>query len=473
MKPGDTIIPAMIGRHKRWLIAALAALVLAAGWYLTTRPRSRVLEGQDHVVGFSADGSVLATTGRDGVGYLWDPETGQIRDELAGKVVGLTFPFSPDGRYHLASAPVISPISVATADLPYVKDKLIAQFENQANTSPLAAVTETKSKREVFEFHLDSFNTFRARLLGFTPNGKFFFSQRVQADSSLRDTSCVWSLPDGRKLYDQYSYLLAISGDGEKLASASGEIIKGTQRHFLDIVRVNDGKTELAFEPAPFSSQGTAFSADGRRVLQIGSRSMGWGVAALFDLETNKQAIVERMPLLIGFGGPVVPRFIHGDQLVEVQRLVPRFQWVTVCTATTEDFRIVWDARSISSNKAWCFREEYAQGKQTVLKVFRVSPEVAAKTKGQDPAPTYEFTFDSLLYPRQTAVSDDGRIVVMACRRSDLMVVDMIDKEVLLQKTFDPSWIWGIYLSPNGRLTASTVQTGERSEVHLMTIPGI
>jgi len=61
----------------------------------------------------------------------------------------------------------------------------------------------------------------------------------------------------------------------------------------------------------------------------------------------------------------------------------------------------------------------------------------------------------------------------MACRRSDLMVVDMIDKKVLLQKTFDPSWIWGIYLSPNGRLAAATVQTGERSEVHLMTIPGI
>ena len=56
---------------------------------------------------------------------------------------------------------------------------------------------------------------------------------------------------------------------------------------------------------------------------------------------------------------------------------------MTVCTATTEDFRIVWDARSISSNKAWCFREEYARGKQTILKVFRVSPELAAETKGQ------------------------------------------------------------------------------------------
>ena len=245
MKPGDTIIPAMIGRHKRWLIAALATLVLAAAWYFTSRPRSRVLEGQDHVVGFSADGSVLATIGRDGVGYLWDPETGQKCDDMAGKVVGLPFPFSPDGRYHVAHAPVISPMSVVTADLPNVKDELTAQLENQANTSPLAAVTETKSKRKVFEFHFDSFNTFRARLLGFTPNGKFFFSQRVQADSSLRDTSCVWSLPDGRKLYDQYSYLLAISDDGEKLASASGEIIKGTQRHSLDIVRVDDGEAEL------------------------------------------------------------------------------------------------------------------------------------------------------------------------------------------------------------------------------------
>ena len=57
-----------MGRHKWWLIAAMCALVILAAWYVMTRQRALVLWGQDQVVGFSADGRVLATIARDGVG---------------------------------------------------------------------------------------------------------------------------------------------------------------------------------------------------------------------------------------------------------------------------------------------------------------------------------------------------------------------------------------------------------------------
>ena len=47
--------------------------------------------------------------------------------------------------------------------------------------------------------------------------------------------------------------------------------------------------------------------------MQIGGNNIALGVAALYDLETGKQAFLERTPYPLGSGGPTVPRFIHGD----------------------------------------------------------------------------------------------------------------------------------------------------------------
>ena len=55
--------------------------------------------------------------------------------------------------------------------------------------------------------------------------------------------------------------------------------------------------------------------------------------------------------------------------------------------------------------------------------------------------------------------------------RSDVMVVDMIDRKVLLKTTLSPAWISGIYLPPNGRHVAATVQSSEGSTVHVMQVP--
>ena len=94
------------GRYKWRLIAVIVVVVVVVATYFTTRPQWQRLDGQDQVVGFSADGRVLATIDHKGVGYLWDPETGEPRDDLAGKVTGLPFPFSPDGRYHVTRLPI-------------------------------------------------------------------------------------------------------------------------------------------------------------------------------------------------------------------------------------------------------------------------------------------------------------------------------------------------------------------------------
>ena len=73
-------------------MAAVATVVVAvAAIYFITRPRWKRLDGQDHVVGFSADGRVLATIGKDGIhlsadgtflaawpGLKRDSESGQI-----------------------------------------------------------------------------------------------------------------------------------------------------------------------------------------------------------------------------------------------------------------------------------------------------------------------------------------------------------------------------------------------------------
>lgn len=251
-------------------------------------------------------------------------------------------------------------------------------------------------------------------------------------------------------------------------------------------MQVEDATTEVSLD-ALHGSRGTAFSSDNRHVIQIAHHDVRFsGTAKLFDLSNGETALLEGTPRPLS-GEPTVPQFIHGDQLVEVQRLTPRFQWVAVCTATTDDFRVVWDARCISSNKRWCFREDHSKKKQwvgpigskseqvvwegTILRVFEVSPEFALSNKGQKPTPVYEFTFDELLYPRQTAISDDGRIVVMVSDRSDVMVVDTIDQTVLLEMSLSPAWIFGIYLSPNGRHIAATVQTTKGSHVNVIHVP--
>ena len=465
----------MTGRCKRRLFAVLATLLLLAVWYGITRSKSQVLQGQDHVVAFSADGRVLATIGQDGGGALWDPETGRLRNDLAGSVSGLSFPFSPDGRYFVRRSPSDKPPDTRVngkVDREDFEKKWKDYLEKNARIRSLTAVAETKTQRNLVQFHCIA-DSFRTRCLGFSSDGQYFFAQRSQKDyPAFPDTSCVWSLSDARKVYEEQSYLQAISHDGKKLARAAHAMVEGKQIPCLDIIHVEDGETELTFAPLDLFSEGTTFSTDGSRVMQIdGSHRGAWGVAALYDLESGKQALLEGTPTPLGFGEPTVPQFIHGDQLVEVQRLTPRFQWVTVCTATTEDFRIVWDARSISINKQWCFREYYVEKKRTVLKVFEVSPDVATQETGLNPRITYEYTFDSLLYPRQAAISDDGRIVVMVMGQSDVMVVDMIDKSVLLERTFHPSWIHGIYLSPNGRHVAATVHASEGPEVHVIQVP--
>jgi hypothetical protein len=71
-------------------------------------------------------------------------------------------------------------------------------------------------------------------------------------------------------------------------------------------------------------------------------------------------------------------------------------------------------------------------------------------------AATCEFTYDSLLFPHQTAISDDGRIAVIASEQIGVIVVDMIDNKVLLETTHPSSIGNQIYLSPNGRHVAAT-----------------
>jgi WD40 repeat protein len=432
-------------------MAAVGILVAVVGWYVITRPRWQQLDGQDHVVGFSADGRVLATMDRDGLGNLWDPEAGQPRDDLAGKVTGLPFPFSADGRYHAALLP---------ADV------------NKLHHGS-AAVVETKTKRQIFKFDYDTWSTLQNRHLGFAANGKFFFSKGPMADHS----SCVWSLPDGKKVFTDSKPLFAISNHGEKVARYYEEVTAGKRSSILDIVGVENGETELSLERWG-RPKGIVFSSDESQLVEVFDGGASSFDLVLHDLENNETANVEGRPYYHMYS-PFVLQFIHDDRLIEVTGYSSEHPMVAVCTASTQDFRLVWNARCISSNKKWCFREQFGNKRQTVLQVFEISPQIAEVSKGNSPPATYEFTYDSLLYPRQAAISDDGRIVVIVGQRSDvrdeteMTVVDVVNQNVLLKRTFHSSHlsrINDIYLSPNGRHVAATVRTSEGSEVHWITI---
>lgn len=154
---------------RRWVAVVICALFVVGVWWNISRPRWKVLDGQDHVVGFSADGRVLATIDQNGIGYLWDPETGESRDDLAGKVTGLPFPFSPDGRYHVARLPFSALVPDKNMDLLQLKDAWIAQL----SASNRVSVRETLSKRAIIEW-FSGMDSFQARRLGFASNGKYF-----------------------------------------------------------------------------------------------------------------------------------------------------------------------------------------------------------------------------------------------------------------------------------------------------------
>jgi WD40 repeat protein len=211
MNAGNAKRRSTVKSYLLWIAVLIGILVVSSVWHFMTRPQWRTIEGQDHVVGFSSDGRVLATIGKDGIGYLWDPETGLSRDDLAGKVTGLQFPFSPDGRYHVTLLP-------ANVDTPFFG---------------AAAVVETKSKRRLFKFDYDTRMTLEQRKLSFTSDGEFFFSMGAMVDHK----SSVWSLPDGKKVFTDSKPLFAISNNGEKVARYNPRI--------LEVVRVHDGGRNL------------------------------------------------------------------------------------------------------------------------------------------------------------------------------------------------------------------------------------
>ena len=55
--------------------------------------------GEVYSVVFSPNGKILATAGDDGDIILWDVETGEIIQELKGKIVINNLAFSPDGKF--------------------------------------------------------------------------------------------------------------------------------------------------------------------------------------------------------------------------------------------------------------------------------------------------------------------------------------------------------------------------------------
>ena len=433
----DSSVGATVSRCKWLVVAAIAALALAAAWYFMTRLRPLVLEGQDQVLGFSADGRVLATIDQSGKGRLWDTETGKPRNDLAGELAELPFPFSPDGRYRL--------------DLESV-DMLRRRV-----------LVETITGEPIFRFSYPADHGFYQKLaFGFTPDGNYLYAPISDAEVTFPATS-VWSLPDGNQIYLGKQIALAVSPDGEHLFTAA--ITENAKAKRLELFNIGDQVVESSFEKLDSyvtSTACVAFSSAGDRVAVCwDGGAMARSQVKVLDIR-SKQILAEheiRSHYLFR------PRFIQNDQLIAVNQDSATGP-ISICLAKSDHSGSEWDLNALSANRQWgvtAYRARDIPTQRFAIDVFKISPDQATGVTNEYPSIKLKFPIDQWGYPSTCDISNDGVRVAVSFDRNypvrvgnespTIAVVDIPSQKVI--------WRWrsgdeprDLRLSPDGRFVA-------------------
>lgn len=428
---------AMMRRHKWRLTAVIGILFLACAWCVMSLPTPLVLKDQRHVVGFSADGRVLATIDQNGKGCLWDPVTGQSRINLAGELSGLRFPFTPDGRYCVDLA--------------------------VANHLDRRVVSNVKTGEPLFRYSYPaSAGFYQTMAFGFTPDGRYFYSPISDTNGDFAATG-VWSLPDGSQVHLGEEPTLAMSPDGEHLAIVSQPQTHESRR--VELYSLGEQRVESSFDlfNSSFDFYLAAFSSTGDRLLVWleGMSRMPMPVKVV-DVLSSQISAEHQFRCYRLFR----PRFIQNDQLFSVHRDSDAGP-IAICLATADHSGIAWDIDALSANDRWgvkAFRATDELSEWFEIDIFKISADQAAEVTNQYPAATMKFPLDQWGYPPRCNISNDASRVAVSYRydysdkigisdSSKIVVVDVASQDVI--------WKWqgkvhpdNVQLSPDGRFVA-------------------
>jgi WD40 repeat protein/serine/threonine protein kinase len=225
-------------------------------------------------VAFSADGTMLATTGDDGTAKVWDPESGRRLGSVQGPEGEVTGPsFSPDGSlaaaaWHLEG--IVRVWDVATSRIVHEVDAvpgaLRTAFSPDGKRLAIAGldtdvgvVVDVQSGKEMFslEGHEDHLQD-----VDWSPDGRWI------ATSSFDATVGIW---DGRTGDLRFSLFHDGPVGDADWSPDGGRLVTGSSDGRATVWEITGagGKRLFSLSAQDTSSgiQGVAFSPDGNRVL--------------------------------------------------------------------------------------------------------------------------------------------------------------------------------------------------------------
>lgn len=274
-------------------------------WDVETGSPLFSLPGQLNAVAFSADGSRLATAGRDKTGRLWNVATGQPVLTLLGHTDQLRdIAFSGDGRrVATAAGDATAGVWDAATGQPLFSLSGHTGWINGIAFSPDGTLVATAGRDQTAKLWNVAGHTSAVLGVGFSPDG------RQLATAGGDNQAKLWDLASGRAVrtftgHTDSIYRLAFSPDGRTLATAgfdklailwdaaTGQQVRSFPGHhdqLRDVAFSPDG-TLLATASADFTARlwdvdsgralqllphngqvrSVAFSADGRRLLTAG-----------------------------------------------------------------------------------------------------------------------------------------------------------------------------------------------------------
>ncbi|MDX1619750.1 MAG: WD40 repeat domain-containing protein, partial [Nitriliruptorales bacterium] len=223
-------------------------------------------------VAFSSDGSLLATSGDDGLVRVWNPQTGELKAEVRGRGVVWGVSFSPDGS------------RVAAA---WVDEAVVRVMDMTADDPPLEIAARTHALGDSTSFSPDGGRLAIAQAEGVTVVDAVDGGQLVRFDDSTAGALAVAWSPDGRWIASSSEGLVAQVTDaatGERhvdLDGHTGEVFDldwnrdgtrlatGARDGFARVFEIaEDGATEqVALAARDGAVGGVAFSPDGEKLL--------------------------------------------------------------------------------------------------------------------------------------------------------------------------------------------------------------
>jgi WD40 repeat protein len=418
-----------------------------------TGRRVRSFRGHDadvNLVAFSADGSMLATTGDDGTVKVWDPRTGRRHHTFTGEGPVWGASFSPDGSRLAATwqaeqavrvfdldtgrrvaqiAPV--PASLTTSFSPDGRRLAIATFEGAG------VVVDARSGRPVFD---------------------------LEGGDGPPDVD--WS-PDGR--------WIATAGQDRRLRildARTGRVRFTLTGHTSDIVAVDWSADSRRL--ASGSSDGTArvwaVGADeAREVLTISAQERGGGLWVAFSpdgeqLMTGDQGItVVKVWDLTLNGGAEWANLPAEDEHLGGVAFTP--DGTRVATGNLDGSVTIQDARGRARSDTL----RGPAGSSGPVIAVDVSPHGAVAATANEAGRTWDLRTRQEMFAvtppggtEDVAWSTDGSQLAVGSTQGEIRITDRAGTELERLRVGEDRRIAAVQFSPNGRLIAAATMPTDR-----------